>query len=96
MRFQISGIPAVGIELMLDDQRYEAVQVAPHTRLDGGQSFLITWRAPCASCSQPFEQVTGSGGKVPFRNCGPCRSLAPPKPVSGRWGKRVKVEVRRP
>jgi len=96
-RFQIFGVPIVGTELFLDEQRYELVGVEPYARRDGGNSFLLTWRGSCPECGADFESGTGTAGAPPRRRCPPCR--LPPgeqRAVSGKRWQAVKVELRYP
>lgn len=94
-RFQIYGIPAVGTKLIVGEQIFAAVSVEPYQRQDGGDSFIIIWRANCADCAAEFDQTTGTAGGVPKRRCPPCRTPDLIRPV-GQRGKPVEIEVRRP
>ena len=96
-QFHVPGVPAVGILLLVDDQRFSAIAVEPYKRRDGGDSFLITWSSTCASCGAAYEVRTGTGGQIPPRRCRPCRPAnKSPYPLSGRPGQPVRVQVVRP
>lgn len=34
---------------------FEALAVAPYTRVDGKESQLVNWRAWCRACGAPYE-----------------------------------------
>jgi hypothetical protein len=91
--FQIFGTPLPGTRMSVDGQVFELVAVQPYQRRDGGLSSLITWRGPCADCAAPFDQTTGTGGNTPRRRCPPCRTPGVPRPVSGRRGEQVTIQV---
>ena len=94
-KFQIRGVPTIGMELWLDEQRCVAVKVAPYLRKDGGHSWLLTWRIECADCGAPFEAQSGTAGNIPVRRCTPCRTPHTIRPV-GQRGYPVNVKIVRP
>ena len=61
--------PAIGTKLRAGGVSYEAVAVSPYHRADGQLSKLITWRAQCADCGQPFDFRTGLVCKYLNRRC---------------------------
>ncbi len=96
-RFQIFGVPVVGMELWQDDQRFIATAVEPYQRRDGGQSFLVTWGTNCPDCGAEFQSGTGTGGAPPRRRCPGCR--LPParqRPISGNKRTAIRIEIRYP
>lgn len=61
----------IGTEILLDGQPYRLTRIKPHTRVDGSQSKLLVWRAPCWECGAPFDVTTPITGfsKTPSRRC---------------------------
>jgi hypothetical protein len=49
--------------------RYTVVDVQPHTRRDGRLCRLVTWRAACRACGQPFETRRGVFTHRLTQNC---------------------------
>ena len=86
--------PLLGTVLKLDDQAYELRALRPHQRLDGTSTQLLVWETNCPSCGAGFEQATGLKASGINRRCPECRKAG--KPVKGRRGRKVKLEVLQP
>lgn len=86
--------PAVGTKVLLDDQAFVLVATEPHTRRDGTQTLLLSWRAPCATCGEDFDC------KSPMKTSGLTRRCIAHskagKPVSGKIRKKVIVQIIEP
>jgi hypothetical protein len=84
--------PSIGFGLLLDDQRYELVQVEPYIRRDGARSAILTWQSECPRCGNQFTVTSGLVAKALNRRCVHCRKIAY-RPVSGKK-RSEKVRVR--
>jgi hypothetical protein len=62
---------AVGAVVESNGQIFEAVGERLNTRPDGSRALLLTWRASCAECGQPFEfsSLKGAIRWTPSRRC---------------------------
>jgi len=60
-------------EVEFKGQWFRPIGVCPHTRLDGVETFLVTWRAACVGCGEAFTMQTGRVFKNPTRRCPHCR-----------------------
>jgi hypothetical protein len=89
--YEFQAEPTLGTLLRLDDQAYELRDVKPHIRKDGKPTRLLVWESECPSCGTGFEVVAGLKTKSLNRRCAECRRTG--KPVKGKRGRRVKVEV---
>lgn len=89
--FCFSAEPRAGTILRLDDQVYELRATEPHVRKDGGHTSLLVWEAVCPSCGGDFLVRTGLTAHSVNRRCSSCRK--PHKPVKGKRGRKLKVEV---
>ena len=83
--------PSIGMVISLDDQDYELVEVQPYDRIDGTATNLLVWSAACADCESEFTVKSGLTFKAPNRRCEKCKKAG--RPVKGRRGRKVKVEV---
>lgn len=69
----MSGFPE-WFEVDYKGQWFRPVAFAPHTRMDGQQTFVVTWRAACIGCGEAFTMQTGKVFKSPTRRCVHCRA----------------------
>lgn len=69
MKVSLASPPAIGLEILLDDQVYTLVEHRPYTRKDGAETVLLVWRAACPVCGVAFEQVRHSKGWPDQRRC---------------------------
>lgn len=84
-----------GTVLRLDEQVYELRGAVPHLRKDGAPTELLVWETKCPACGAAFEVRTSRCRTgLPNRRCERCRKVG--KPVKGKRGRRVKVEVLAP
>lgn len=87
-----AGPPLIGTVLMLDSQAYELSDVVPHTRQDGTATSLLAWETSCAACGSSFRALTPAASISGLsRRCQSCKK--PGKPVKGRRGRKLRVEV---
>lgn len=87
--------PEPGLVLMLDDQAYELREFRPHRKADGTMTELMVWETACASCGESFETLTPVKlSNTLTRRCSGCRK--PGKPVKGKRGRKLSVQVIRP
>lgn len=86
--------PAIGTILRLDDQEYELAVTRPHVRKDGTPTKVLIWETSCPVCGAAFEVGTGLKSNSVTRRCEPCRKTG--KPVKGKRGRKVRVEVIEP
>lgn len=86
--------PEVGTVLRLDEQVYELRDVEAYIRQDGVASALLVWESACPACGVGFVAKTGLSTHSINRRCVRCRK--PNKPVKGKRGRRLKVEVTYP
>lgn len=77
--------PAIGTALMFEGQVFELVSAQPHTRKDGAETVLLTWRATCLNCPAIFETVTGLQVQLQRRRCEQhkARAFALPRAAAG-------------
>jgi hypothetical protein len=54
----LPGQPEVGTVAFVQHQRFECVEIRPHTRRDGRRIELSRWISHCTDCSAPFDLVT--------------------------------------
>jgi hypothetical protein len=84
--------PPLGVIVRLDDQIFELVAAEPYTRkTDGAASWLITWESACPKCGEPFRCTSGRVVTTMTRRCGLHRMGS--KPVKGKRGRKVRVQV---
>jgi hypothetical protein len=92
--------PPLGTRILLDDQAYELVDVQPYTRKsDGRPTRLLTWETCCPTtgCDTSFRVHTGLTVSALSRRCEDHRFTAVRfKPVKGRRGRKVRVQVEFP
>lgn len=86
--------PPVGTVLKLGDQVYELRDCKPYVRLDGERTTLLVWESCCPTCGDGFEAVTGLKARSVNRRCAGCHKAG--KPVKGKRGRKVRVEVLAP
>ena len=61
--------PADGFAIAIDGQRYEAIGVVEHVRLDGEPTRLVIWQSRCAECGARFEFKTSAHSLPQNRRC---------------------------
>jgi len=88
---EFSTAPEVGSLLLIDSQEYELREVLDHVRKDGSGSSILVWESSCPACGSGFEVTTGLVAKGVNRRCGGCAKAG--KPVKGKRGRKLKVEV---
>ena len=54
----LPGNPEVGLSALVQQQRFECVEIRPYITRAGKNSELAIWQAPCADCGAPFELIT--------------------------------------
>jgi len=77
--------PAIGTELIYQDQSFRLAKVEPYERQDGGQSNLLTWVSSCPECGVDFDMQSGRSVLIKYRRCPEHRKGGPIR----RRGKRV-------
>jgi hypothetical protein len=87
-------IPDVGTVVILDRQKYKLVGSRPYTRADDSRTLLLVWETKCATCKTEFEVLSPRHAGPSTRRCAEHRKAG--KPVKGKRGRRVSVEVVEP
>lgn len=88
---EFEGIPEIGTVVILDDQEFELVSIVPHQKADGSMTDLLLWASLCATCGQSYETKTTVRTSGISRRCS--IHSKPGKPVKGKRGRKVKIQV---
>lgn len=89
-----SRAPALGTVVTLDEQRYELIGAEPYVRkTDGQNSTLLEWETTCPTpgCAESYRCSSGLVVTYLPRRCAVHRN--PLKPVKGKRGRKVRVEI---
>jgi len=89
--FDFQSVPIEGTLLKIDEQVYELRETYPHHRNDGSPTTMLVWETACPSCGDDFTLKTGMKVNSINRRCPKCSNAA--KPVKGKRGRKLKVEV---
>ncbi len=68
----LPGRPDLGSIAFVQHQRFECVEVRPHTTRDGRSMELVRWLSQCTECGAPFDLLTPRRGmpvRVDRRRC---------------------------
>lgn len=91
MIFAFVEPPPFGTLVMLDEQTYELADMEPYTRTNGTQSAILRWETACPACGASFNVKTGLSARELTRRCEDHRRMA--KPVKGKRGRKLKVQI---
>lgn len=94
MAFDFAAGQTIGTIVRLDDQEFELVGERGCVRRDGSPGIVFTWLSTCPVCESHFEQTTGRSFGSFLRRCDEHRKAG--KPVKGKRGRKVRVEVLEP
>lgn len=75
----LAEIPAVGLSILIDGQRFDLVGHEPHRSEAGEETTLLVWLGECAECGAPFTARTSATRWAETRRCKAHR--APGRPV---------------
>ena len=68
----LPGRPALGGVAFVQHQRFECVEIRPHTTRDGRHIELTRWLSHCTDCGAPFDLITprrAAAVRVDRRRC---------------------------
>jgi hypothetical protein len=54
----LPGRPDLGSIAFVQHQRFECVEIRPHTTRDGRSMELVRWLSQCSDCGAPFDLRT--------------------------------------
>ena len=54
----LPGRPDLGSIAFVQHQRFECVEIRPHTTRDGRSMELVRWVSQCSDCGAPFDLLT--------------------------------------
>lgn len=69
MKYTFAKIPAIGLAVAANGQRYDLIGHEPHVRQDGVATTLLVWHAECATCGKGFVSRSPSHGMPEVRRC---------------------------
>ncbi len=88
---EFTRLPDIGTVVILDDQEFELQRIVPPQKADGSMTELLLWESLCATCGQPYETKTTVRTSGISRRC--ALHSKPGKPVKGKRGRKVKIQV---
>lgn len=102
VEYSFSEAPPLGTKHERYGNRYELVEIRPHTRRDGTPSAILTWQGDCADCGVPFLQTQGLTTNSLNRRCDYCKNptrcatkeARKARKAGGRKGSKLAAEKR--